>query len=414
MRLPNQDAFLKSEALVSAILDKMTGLNKARKKFMLHLFLLFLGLRGRYNFLNMARYGKYSEQSYRNHFARDFDFAQFNCELIEQFCSSDLIVAFDPSYVPKSGKKTDHLGRFWSGCSGKALKGLEMGGFAVVDLENMTAMSLESVQTPSAPELASEGKSLVDHYAGLVLERKDILIKHSDYLVADSYFAKKKFIHPILENTELHLICKFRNDANLKYLYEGPQSKGRGRPKKYEGKVGVKNIEKSRFTLCLEEDNLRVYTAIVYSMSLKKKVRIAYLEHILNEEPSGRHAILFSTDLELEGKLILFYYKSRFQIEFLFRDAKQHSGLNHCQARSENKLNFHFNSALTTVSIAKAISLLDLNKDQRRIFSMRDVKTWFLNRLMVKRFLSNFEIDPNTEKNTPIYLKLLNWGRIAA
>mgnify|MGYP003439838048 CR=1 FL=1 len=39
---------------------------------------------------------------------------------------------------------------------------------------------------------------------------------------------------------------------------------------------------------------------------------------------------------------IIQYYKSRFQIEFFYRDAKQDTGLNHCQARSENKLNFHF------------------------------------------------------------------------
>lgn len=414
MRLTNQDAFLKSEALVSSILEKMAGLNKARKKFILHLFLLFLGLRGRYNFLNMARYGSYSEQSYRNHFQKDFDFAQFNGELIEQFCSSHLIIAFDPSYVPKSGKKTDHLGKFWSGCSGKALKGLEMGGFAVVDIQKATAMSLESIQTPSAQQLACEGKSLVDHYAELVIERKDTLIKYSDYLVADSYFAKQKFILPVLENTELHIVSKLRNDADLRYLYEGAQGKGRGRPKKYNGKVDVKNIGKDRFTLCLEEDGIRVYTAILYSMTLKKKIRVAYVQHFQNGEPSGRYAILFTTDLELAGELILLYYKSRFQIEFLFRDAKQHAGLNHCQARSKEKLNFHFNAALTTVSIAKAIFFLDLNEHQGTTFSMRNVKTWFLNRLMVERFLSNFEIDPNTAKNNPIYLKLLSWGRIAA
>lgn len=414
MRLSNKDAFLKSEALVTAILDKMAGLNKARKKFMLHLFQLFLGLRGRYNFLNMARYGTYSEQSYRNHFGRDFDFSKFNEGLIDQICSSNLIVAFDPSYVPKSGKKTDHLGKFWSGCSGKALKGLEMGGFAVVDVENVTAMSLESVQTPSAQELALEGKSLVDHYAEIVIERAETFLKYSRQLVADSYFAKKKFILPIQQDTDLQIVSKFRNDANLNYLYEGPQKGGKGRPRKYAGKVDVKQIDTSRFALCLEDEDLRVYTAIVYSVSLKQNVRIAYVQQIEKGRPTGRYAILFATDLELAGDLILLYYKSRFQIEFLFRDAKQHVGLNHCQARSEKKLNFHFNAALTTVSLAKAIFFLDLEKDQRTTFSMRDVKTLFLNRLMMERFLSNFEIDRNTEKNNPIYLKLLNWGRIAA
>ncbi len=42
---------------------------------------------------------------------------------------------------------------------------------------------------------------------------------------------------------------------------------------------------------------------------------------------------LFSTDLSLDANTILWFYKTRFQIEFLFRDAKQFLGLNHyCQA----------------------------------------------------------------------------------
>ena len=51
------------------------------------------------------------------------------------------------------------------------------------------------------------------------------------------------------------------------------------------------------------------------------------------------------------AKKIVQYYRSRFQIEFLYKDAKQHCGLTNCQSRSENKLNFHFNAALTAVKI---------------------------------------------------------------
>ncbi|MDP4291928.1 MAG: transposase [Bacteroidota bacterium] len=60
----------------------------------------------------------------------------------------------------------------------------------------------------------------------------------------------------------------------------------------------------------------------------------------------------FSTDLPQEGKQIVRYYRSRFQIEFQYRDAKQHTGLTHCQAKSENKLDFHFNASLTAVNLA--------------------------------------------------------------
>lgn len=79
---------------------------------MIHLFMLYLGLRGRFNFLGMARYGIYSEQTYRNNFEEHFDFLAFNSELIRKSCSKHLINVFDPSYIPKSGKQTEHLGNF--------------------------------------------------------------------------------------------------------------------------------------------------------------------------------------------------------------------------------------------------------------------------------------------------------------
>jgi hypothetical protein len=45
--------------------------------------------------------------------------------------------------------------------------------------------------------------------------------------------------------------------------------------------------------------------------------------------------------------------KSRFQIEFLYRDGKQHTGLNDYQARGQKKLYFHFNASLTAINLAK-------------------------------------------------------------
>ena len=53
------DAFRQAESLTSTILEKINGINKSRKKFITDILLLFMGMRGRYNFLNLARYGNY-------------------------------------------------------------------------------------------------------------------------------------------------------------------------------------------------------------------------------------------------------------------------------------------------------------------------------------------------------------------
>lgn len=407
------DASKKGEALIVAMIEKMAGINKSRKNFMIKIFMLFMGLRGRYNFLNMARYGGYSEQTYRNNFQKRFDFMNFNSRLIKDNCSGHLVNAFDPSYIPKSGKQTEHLGKFWSGCSGKALKGLEIGGFGVVDVDNNTAMSLEAVQTPSVPELRGKGMSLVNHYASLVVERKDVLQGLSPYLAVDGYFAKKEFVHPILAQTKLHLVCKLRRDANLCYIYRGGQTGKRGRPKTLDGKINMAQIDKRRIRLCFEDDAVKVYQGVVYSKSLKRKIKLSYLERWEKGKYTGQYAVLFSTDLELEGGLIYRYYKCRFQIEFLFRDAKQFTGLAQCQARSEDKMYFHFNTSLTTVSIAKAAYYLDDGEKGGQSFSMSNVKTLHLNKIIADRIFSNLGLDLSCNKIRWVYRDALWLGKIA-
>lgn len=121
-----------------------------------------------------------------------------------------------------------------------------------------------------------------------------------------------------------------------------------------------------------------------------------------------------STDLDLSCEKLLNYYQTRFQIEFLYRDAKQHAGLNDCEARSENKLDFHFNMSLSTINVAKITHWLSQNKDIRKPFSMADIKTMYHNELLLKRFLIKFGINPNLSKNKAKALELLNYGKIAA
>ena len=77
----------------------------------------------------------------------------------------------------------------------------------------------------------------------------------------------------------------------------------------------------------------------------------------LKDKKNKLYLLFFSTNLEFDASEILRYYKNRFQIEFLYRDGKQHTGLNDCQARSENKLYFHFNASLTAINSSLFFSL---------------------------------------------------------
>ena len=119
-----------------------------------------------------------------------------------------------------------------------------------------------------------------------------------------------------------------------------------------------------------------------------------------------------SSNLKQKRIEILTYYKARFQIEFLFRDAKQFVGINTHDVRSANKINFHINTSLTVVNLAKIDWFSDKN-NHKKPFSMSDYKTQFNNELMIKTIISKFGINPNRNKIKVIIQKLLNYGTIA-
>src|SRR5665811_1063824 len=148
-------------------------LNKSRKDFIVIVLWHILSIKGRINFLQLGRFSPLTEQTYRNHFEKELDFLSFNKQLINQVVSGERIIAFDPCYIPKAGKSTYGRGRYWSGVAGAAKWGLDICGFAVVDIVNNTAFHLKAWQTPSADELAEKGLNLLTHYASLVTENAE-------------------------------------------------------------------------------------------------------------------------------------------------------------------------------------------------------------------------------------------------
>lgn len=405
----NFNAFDKIKDLVSANLQQMKGINKARHTFFASLVETWLALPVRYTLLNLGRFGSYCEKSLRLHFQKPFDFATFNSTVIKAHCGKSLIAAFDPSYVPKSGKHTHGLGKWWSGKDQCSLKGLEISSLAIVDTEARTAMSLEVVQTPSKEELEKNSQNLVSHYVNVIKKRLPILKLMVKYLVADGYFMKHDFIQPLVKEG-LHIITKMRPDANLRYLPTAVKEKKKGRPKLRGKKVDCSKIDTTHIIQVGQDEQTVYYSGIVYCVALKALVRIVYIQDL----KSKRYDILLATDTELQPELIVTYYRLRFQIEFLIRDAKQYAGLEECQARSENKLNFHFNMAFTVVSMGKAATWLALPTEKREAFSMRNLKVMYYNKFLTERIFANLDMDLNCQKIKSLYTQCLDIGVLAA
>ena len=268
-----------------------------------------------------------SEQRYPQQFAKTFDFLSFNKELVRTQGSGHYVIAIDPSFITKAGKKTPGLGYFWSGQAGQAKRGLEITGIAAIDIDHHAGFHLEAVQTIIKED---ETRTLSAIYAAIITQRKEALLAVSRVVVADAWFSKRSFADAMLDSG-FHFISRLRDDANLskrtpleKYLHTGEPTGKLGWPKKHGGKAGPNNLDKEAFVLVETKDSTILYTALVYSVSLERNVRIAHLQ-TSNDKGKTGYKLYFCTDIEMDAARILRYCRSRFQIEFLYRDAKQHT-----------------------------------------------------------------------------------------
>ena len=397
------------KTLTATILGNLPEIGKWQGDFLQENFDLQCRIRGRHNFLNMCRYSNFNEATFHNNYKKHFDFFTFNRILSETYGSTECINAFDPSYISKSGKCTPGTGYFWSGCAGHNKWGLEIGGFASVDIINNVAMHLVAHQTLNQEEYPN----LLVYYASLVCFEVENLLRVSKYLAVDAYFSRFPFVKEVCA-AGLEIISRLRDDADLLYPYVGAHPKRRGAKTKYLGKFDPRDLNEAYFSCCIEEEDYRIYEATLYSKSLKRQIRVA-VKHTYKEDGSVKsHKIFFSTDLTLSGVDIYLYYKGRYQIEFLYRDAKQFVGLEHCQSKSETKLHFHFNTALTTVSLVKALYHLSQPIEQRNPFSMADIKTQYFNELMFDLIIDQCGICPHQPKIIQLKEKVLSFGKIRA
>ena len=139
---------------------------------------------------------------------------------------------------------------------------------------------------------------------------------------------------------------------------------------------------------------------------LKRKIRLALLVDTRKADKTG-YVPLFSTDVELDAKKMLDYYKARFQIEFIFRDAKQFTGLTHAQTRDPKKLDFHFNASLSALNLAKYDDQLRQAQGNSQVpsspFSMASYKRVAFNNHLLERFISKLDLNPTLIKSHPNY-----------
>lgn len=233
--------------ITAAVLQRLTHLTpvaKPQQRFVQVLLSTLLTVRGKVNFLNLSRYCALSERTLRRQFRQPFAWPLFNRLALAPVlaAAAPQIVAQDASFIAKSGQKTYGLDTFFNGCAGHCEKGLEVSLVSLIDVAANTGYALSVQQTPPTArpatakttakttakmtaKMTAKEDTRTDFYLQHLQEVRPLLPDAVQCGVFDGYFAKRKFVDGVCA-LKLHLVSKLRCDADLDYLYTGPQIYG--------------------------------------------------------------------------------------------------------------------------------------------------------------------------------------------
>jgi len=312
-----------------------------------------------------------------------------------------VLIAGDEVVVPKAGKKTHGLDRFFSSLYGKPIPGLCFQVLSLISVKNRKSypIHLEQVEKPvkdkqrkaAKPEkkrgrgrpkgIRNRNRQEVELSPAMLFLKQmlnsALTLIGTDlsliYFVYDGALGNNNGAQ-MARQCGLHLISKLRYDAALYFPYDGTYS-GRGAHKKYGKKLDYGNIPEQHLKSTETEDGIRTDT---YQMSMRHKLFADLLNIVIIVKTNlatkkTARVVLFSSDLELPWDKLTDYYSLRFQIEFCFRDAKQYWGLDDFMNVKKQAVHNAANLSMFMVNLSHALR----KQPEFAGMSVLDLKAWF-------------------------------------
>lgn len=326
------------------------------------------------------------------------------------------LLAGDETVITKTGKKTFGLDRFFSSLFDKAVPGLACFSLALVHVGKRQAYSLCNEQVirsqeekqqakarqikrkagknnnkPARPRGRPKGSKKQDKsQATLSAEllriqaqarkalgwiKKKISVA---YFVLDGHFGNHLACQ-MVRQCDLHLISKMRCDAAL---YQEPTELVRQlQPRlKYGERLDFAQMPEKWLRSRQTEQGyqIQVYQVRCLHKQFAHRLNVVVIVKTHLESERVGHVVLFSSDLFLKAETLIDYYALRFQIEFTFREAKQHFGLEDFMGITK-----------TSVGNAMGLSFFMVNLSHYLLGSLRphlegagitDLKSWYRGR----------------------------------
>jgi putative transposase len=357
------------------------------------------------------------------------------------------LFAGDECVVTKAGKQTHGLDRFFSSLFGKPVPSLAFFALSLISVSErrsypmMIEQVVRSAEEKAQAKAKAEAKKVkrkrkVKGKAGRPkgsktkdktkvaltpeLMRIEIMVKkllvHIShalqicYLVMDGKFGNNNSLQMTLQ-CGLHLISKLRYDSALYFRYDGPYA-GSGRPREYGDKVDYDDIPMQYLKAVKIEKEIwtSLYQAEMLHKDFAQALNVVILVKTNLNTGARARVILFSSDLKLTHEQIIDYYSLRFQIEFNFRDAKQHWGLEDFMNVKETAVTNAANLSLFMVNVAHVL-LRDYRAENSNV-NVLDLKAHFRGRKYVTETLNWLPKKPKPFLMDQIIDKVSRLGRV--
>lgn len=316
----------------------------------------------------------------------------------------------DETVVTKSGKQTHGVDRFFSSLQQRPVSGLAFFALSLVGVKESRSYPVSVKQIVKTQEekdaakarkqnkktkkqntkhrakgrpIGSKNKEknqirfsplmcLIDSMIGPLLHLIGSFIP-LDYLVMDGAFGNNQAML-LARKYNLHLISKLRCDSALYEQYSGPYS-GTGPCKLYGDKLNMKNLPAKYLKKKVKQGQMltKYYQLVCLHKEFFKPLNVVIIVKTNMKTKEQSNVILLSSDLKLNYEKLIEYYRLRFQIEFNFREAKQHWGLEDFMNVKETGVTNAVNLSFLLVSV----SSLMLKKNEEGLKSVLDLKSYY-------------------------------------
>lgn len=419
-------------------------MTSANLRIFLTLLQSFLCIRYETTTRGLSRYCAYSLRHIFRFLVVQHKWLEIRILLFKNFIydkNAHYIVAVDEMVEGKSGSRSFGIDRFYSSCQKQTIKGVCFFSLCLINIHTKSSyfintlqviysktdkerIAIKKEQIKAGKQRTKDGKNLPkgrpkkdnkpnkdttkqeDKYttasfrvfkelfeSSLKLLKKLICDIQITHLVADCAYSSLEYLQIALDNG-CFLISKMKSTTAL---YEPAQAATgkRGRPKKYGKKIDLQNIDEQYLKKTEQKQGClhKYYQFEAFNKSLVGLTLNVVVWIVIGKNNKISTNVWFSNDLTINYETLLEYYSLRFQIEFHFRDAKQHFGLADFKNYKEQNLSNFVNLSFTMCLVSKIILEKYREESKNPKASILDLKVMYNAQFTAKKIIKYLGIE---------------------